>query len=191
MAFEGLSTWALHIIHHQIDADLVTTRYFPLARSWNHYPHKHLTQSGEYMIAAEEVGSTSCRLVSRKLSKNDHIEESSGLARQAQDDLPVYLENLNCYPSSLADSRRFLLLGQNDDEIMRLLIAPLKGHALIIKALSLTFNEAKRRLEAEWGKRQAFRDKGIEETGEQNTVMEGNRREKNEQRDERAGSASH
>ncbi len=82
------------------------------------------------------------------------------------------IDNVICYPSSLADSRRFLLLGQNDDEKMRLLIEPSEGGALEIKSLSLTFNEAKRRLEAEWEKRNALRDKEIEETGDQNTTTE-------------------
>ena len=124
------------------------------------------------MIATEQVDRTSYRLVSRKVSKNYHFEEDSDFTRQDQDDLPVYLDNVICYPSSLAKSRRYLLLGQNDDEKMRLLIAPSEGRALEIKPLSLTFNEAKRRLEAEWGKRNALREREIEETGNQNTTTE-------------------
>lgn len=48
---------------------------------------------------------------------------------------------------------------------MRLLIAPRLGRTLEIRPLSLTFNEAKRRLEAEWGKRLTLEDKEMEETG--------------------------
>lgn len=113
----------------------------------------------------------SYRLVSRKLSKSDWFEEDSDSTRQDQDDPPVYLDNVICYPLSLADSHTILLLGQNDDEKMRLLIAPLEGRALEIKSLSLSFNEAKRRLEAEWGKRQALGEDKIEDTGKQNTAV--------------------
>ena len=117
------------------------------------------------MIETEQVDRTSYRLVSRKLAKDELFEENSDLWRQDQDDLSVYLDNFICYPSRLADGDRFLLLGQNDDEKMRLLIAPSEGHDLEITVLSLTFNEAKRRLEAEWEKRRALMDKEIEETG--------------------------
>ncbi|CAF9942025.1 hypothetical protein IMSHALPRED_003161 [Imshaugia aleurites] len=193
MAFRHYPERLPHVIL-ELDANPVTTRYFPLTYGeeyWEDPPRDHLTRSGEHLIETEEVDRTSYRLVSRKLPKGDLCEEDSDVTSQNQDGQRVYLENAVFYPSSLADGDRFLLLGENDDEIMRLLIAPREGRALVIKPLSLTFNEAKRRLEAEWGKRQAFRDKEIEETGDQNTVMEENRREKNEQRDERAGSASH
>ena len=183
MAFEtDWSFLALQVIH-QLDADPVTTRYFPLTHQY--YSHKYLTPSGEYVIGTEEVDRTSYRLVSRKLAKYDLFEENSDFTRQDQDDLPVYLDNVVCYPSSLADGDRYLLLGQNDDEIMRLLIAPSEGRTLEIKSLSLTFNEAKRRLETEWAKRQALRDKEIEETGKQNTAME-----ENEKRGKRGSLAS-
>ncbi len=172
VAFESpWTSWALYVTHHQLDADPVITRYFPLI-DYQYCPHKHLTPSGEYMIGTEEVDRTSYRLVSRKLSKNDHFEEDSGFTRQSQDDPPVYLDYVICYPSSLADGYQFLLLGQNDDEKMRLLMAPSEERALEIKTLSLTFNEAKRRLEAKWEKRNVLRDKEIEETGNQNTITE-------------------
>lgn len=187
MAFEtGWSSSApssAPYVLHQLDADPVTTRYFPL--TYQYYSHNYLTPSGEYVIETEEVDRTSYRLVSRKLAKNDLFEENSDFARQDRDDLPVYLDNVVCYPSSLADGDRYLLLGQNDDETMRLLIAPSEGRTLEIKSLSLTFNEAKRRLETEWGKRQALRDKEIEETGKQNTAME-----ENEKRGKRGSLAS-
>lgn len=88
---------------------------------------------------------------------------------------------------------------------MRLLIAPREGRALEITPLSLSFNEAKRRLEAEWEKRWALRDKETGGTGEQNTVMEDSseedrneedraeedRREENDSRDKIADWPSH
>ena len=118
------------------------------------------------MIETEEVDRTSYRFVSRKqLAKDDLFEEDSDFRRQDQDDLPVYLDDVVCYPSRLADGYRYLLLGQNDDEKMRLLIAPSEGRDLEITVLSLTFNEVKRRLETEWEKRRALKDKEIEETG--------------------------
>ena len=174
-----------HVIH-ELDADPVTTRYYPL----NHrdYPQNRLTPCREYVIETEEVDRTSYRLVSRKLLKGDLCEEDSDVLSQNQDDQGVHLDNVVCYPSRLADSDRFLLLGENDDEKMRLLIAPRAGRALEITYLSLSFNEAKRRLEAEWEKRRALRETG--EMGEQSAVMEDSSQE-DENRGKRANSPSH
>ena len=204
-------------IIHEIDAGPVTTRYYSLEHQG--YTQKHATPSGEYVIETEEVDGTSSQLVSRKLLKADLCEENSHVTSQHQDDQRVYLNNVVCYSSRLADSDRFLLLGKNDDEKMRLLIAPREGQALEITTLSLSFNEAKRRLEAEWEKRQALRDKETGRTREQSAVLEEdsseedssedcsedgskvdrseedrceeNRREKNDIRGERAYSPSH
>lgn len=159
-----------HVIQ-QFDADPVTTRYFPLAY-WGSL-HPHLTPSGEYLINTEEVNPTSHRFVSRKLPNDDLGEENLDYTGQDQDDLPVYLDNVVCYSSRLADGDRFLLLGDNDDKEMRLLIAPREGRALEIKPLSLSFNEVKRRLEAEWRKRRVLRDKEMEETGKQDPAIGG------------------
>ncbi len=176
MAFECQWTpWALHVIHHQLDAGPVTTRYIPLLDLDRYHPVKHLTPSGEYMIATEEVDRTSHRFVSRKLSRNDHFEGDSDSTHQDQDDSPVYLDDVVCLSSRLADSNRFLLLGENDDEKMRLLIVPREGRALEIKPLSFSFNEAKRRLEIEWEKRRALKEKEKEkeETGRQSPAVGG------------------
>lgn len=129
------------------------------------------------MIGTEKVDRTSYRLVSRKLPKADLLEEDSHLTSQNQDDQQVHLENVICYPSHLADDYQFLLLGKNNDEKMRLLIAPREGRALEITTFSLSFNEAKRRLEAEWEKRRALKDKETRGTEEQSAVMEENRSE--------------
>ena len=164
MAFEpSWVFWALYVVH-QLGVEPVTTRYIPL-QDFPSYPLKHITPSGEYMIATEEVDRTSYRLISRKLSKNEDFEADATCTRQDQDDLPVYLDNVIYYPSGLADSSRFLLLGQNDDEKMRLLIAPREGRALEIRPLTLSFNEVKRRLNVEWEKRRALMDKEIGGTG--------------------------
>ena len=172
MAFESpWTSWALYIIHHQLDADPLTTRYFELPYD-GCYSRNNLTPSGGYMIAPDVVDRTSYRLISRKLLNNHHFKELSDFTPQEQDDLSVYLDNFICYPSSLADSDRFLLLGSNDDEKMRLLIAPREGRALEIRSLPLTFNEAKQRLEAEWAKRHALRDRETGETGKGNTTTE-------------------
>ncbi len=125
------------------------------------------------MVATEEVDRTSHRLVSRKLSRNDHSEGDSDSTHQDQDDLPVYLDDVIYYAARLADSDRFLLLGENDDEKMRLLIAPREGCALEIKPLSLSFNEAKRRLEIEWEKRRALKEKEMEKRGRQSPAVGG------------------
>ena len=124
------------------------------------------------MIETDEVDRNSYRLVSRKLLKADLCEEESHVTSQNQDDQQVSLDNFICYSSRFADSDRFLLLGENDDEKMRLLIAPREGWALEITPLSLSFNEAKRRLEAEWEKRRALGYKETGGTGEQNKVVE-------------------
>lgn len=62
----------------------------------------------------------------------------------------VLLRNIASYSSALAAADRFLLLGANDDENMRLLIAPHDERTPVIKTLSLTFAEARSRLEREW-----------------------------------------
>ena len=61
----------------------------------------------------------------------------------------VLLRNVASYSSKLAVADRYLLLGINDDEKMRLLIAPHDEGTPIIKTLSLTFAEARARLEKE------------------------------------------
>ena len=62
----------------------------------------------------------------------------------------VWLEDITSYSSHLIDAERFLLLGAHDDEKMRMLIVPRDGRTPIIKTLSLTFAEARSRLEKEW-----------------------------------------
>ena len=59
----------------------------------------------------------------------------------------VVLRNVASYSSKLAVADRYLLLGKNDDERMRILIAPRDEGTPIIKTLSLTFAEARARLE--------------------------------------------
>ena len=51
---------------------------------------------------------------------------------------------------SMTDADRFLLLGPNDNEKMRLLLVPYDGRVPEIRTLSLTFAEAKARLEEKW-----------------------------------------
>ena len=169
MAFESGWKFSPYVIH-ELDADPVTTRYYRLSNYG--YPQNHLTSSGEYVIEIEQVDRTSYRLVSRKLPKFDLLEENPYVMSQNRDDQQVHLDNVICYPSRLADGDHFLLLGKNDDEKMRLLIAPREGRALEITFLSFSFNEAKTRLEAEWKKRRALRDKETGGTGGRSTVME-------------------
>ena len=156
---------------HKLDADPVTPRYYPI---YDGYPRSHIALFGEYVIKPEEVDRTSCRLVSKKLPKDNPCEEDFSITSQIRDDQRVSLDNVVCYPSYLSDSDRFLLLGENDDEKMRLLIAPREGRALEIRPLSLSFNEANRRLEVEWEKRRALKDQEIGGIEMQNTVTEEN-----------------
>ena len=157
------SDWTLPppCVIHRFDADSVTTRYFPLDDSGS--THSHLTPSGEHLINTEEVDRTSYRFLSRKLFKGDIGEENLDITSQDHDDPPVYLDNVVYCPPRFADGDRFLLLGENDDQKMRLLIAPREGRALEIKPVSLTFNEVKRKLETEWRKRRALRDEKSKE----------------------------
>ena len=61
----------------------------------------------------------------------------------------VVLHDVATYSSRFAVADRFLLLGANDDQKMRLLIAPHDGRSPVIKTLSLTFAEARARLAEE------------------------------------------
>ena len=147
---------------HELDTEPVTTRYYTLGYPC---PQICLTPSGEYMIESQRVDRTSDSLGLRKLLKGDIWEKDSDITRLIRDNEAVYLDKIICYPLSMSDSDRFLLLGENDDEEMRLLIAPREGRALEIRPLSLSFNEAKKRLEIECEKRQALKDEDTTGTG--------------------------
>ena len=148
----SLSSDFCYVIH-KLDAEPVTTRYHKIGY-W--CPHTWLTPSGGHVMKLERINPTSDSFGLKKLPKGDIWEEASDLTRAIQDNQPVYLDNLLCYPSSVSDSDRILLLGENDDEEMHVLIAPREGHALEIRPLSFSFNDAKRRLEIEWEKRRAL-----------------------------------
>lgn len=62
----------------------------------------------------------------------------------------VMLYDVGVYSSRFAAADLYLLLGANDDQKMRLLIAPNDERTPVIKTLSLTFAEARARLEKEW-----------------------------------------
>lgn len=62
----------------------------------------------------------------------------------------VVLDDVAAYSSHFAAADRYLLLGENDDQKMRLLIAPHDERTPVIKTLSLTFAEARARLEKKW-----------------------------------------
>ncbi|KAF6227691.1 hypothetical protein HO173_012021 [Letharia columbiana] len=77
----------------------------------------------------------------------------------------VVLRDIAAYSSHSAVADRYLLLGANDDEKMRLLIAPTDGRTPVIKTLSLTFAEARARLEKEWQRLHAnSQDQDLSET---------------------------
>ncbi len=67
----------------------------------------------------------------------------------------VRLHNIASYSSHHAAADRYLLLGATDEEKMRLFIAPRDGRTPVIKTLSLTFAEARSRLQKEWERLQA------------------------------------
>ena len=58
-------------------------------------------------------------------------------------------DDIVAVPARLSDSERFLLLGANDDENMRILLVPRDGHVPEIQHLSFSFAEARARLEKE------------------------------------------
>lgn len=62
----------------------------------------------------------------------------------------VVLYDVASYSSRFPVADRYLLLGANDDQKMRLLIAPHDERSPVIKTLSLTFAEARARLEKKW-----------------------------------------
>lgn len=62
----------------------------------------------------------------------------------------VILHDVAAYSSQIDPAEKFLLLGAEDHEKMRLLIAPFDGRTPVIKTLSLTFAEARARLEKGW-----------------------------------------
>ena len=72
----------------------------------------------------------------------------------------MVLRNVASYSSKLAVADRYLLLGKNDDEKMRILIAPHDEGTPIIKTLSLTFAEARARLEKERQRLHAAKPQG-------------------------------
>lgn len=76
----------------------------------------------------------------------------------SEEDPPIYLENIAAYPSSTTNADRFLLLGANDNEEMRSLILPLDGRVPKITPLSLTFAQAKIRLERKWELQYALKE---------------------------------
>ena len=79
----------------------------------------------------------------------------------------VCLSDIASYSSHSAAAYRFLLLGENDDERMRMLIAPYDERTPVIKTLSLTFAEARARLEKEWLRSQVeSQDQDLEDTVE-------------------------
>ena len=65
---------------------------------------------------------------------------------------PVVLGDVASYSSHFAVADCYLLLGAHDDEKMRLFIAPHDERAPVMKTLSLTFAEARSRLETKWRK---------------------------------------
>lgn len=77
----------------------------------------------------------------------------------------VMLRDVAAYSSEFAVADRYLLLGANDDDKMRLLIAPHDERDPVIKTLSLTFAEARSRLEKEWRRLHAkSQDQDLNET---------------------------
>lgn len=76
----------------------------------------------------------------------------------------VVLRDVASYSSHLAAADRYLLLGASDNDKMRLLIAPHDERAPVIKTLSLTFAEARSRLEKEWRRLHGrSQDQGLDE----------------------------
>ena len=62
----------------------------------------------------------------------------------------IQLNNITSCSLNHADANHYLLLGANHDEKMRLLIVPRDDGTPVIKTMSLTFTEARSRLEREW-----------------------------------------
>lgn len=112
-----------------IDTSPVPPRY--IRRRWS---------SDNFLIHFFDSGTNSLRLELGKFDNNGFWEDTR----------VVYLDYIASYSSDFAAADKFLLLGANDQERMRMLIAPRDGRTPVIKTLSLTFAEALSRLENEW-----------------------------------------
>ena len=121
--------WSLQRLD-QIDTAPVPTRY--IWKSWS---------LDNFFVIFHDDNNTSVTLELIKL-------DDSGFWRGNRP--AVLLEDIASYSSHWADADRFLLLGASDDEKMRMLIAPHDERTPVIKTLSLTFAEARSRLEKEW-----------------------------------------
>ena len=114
-----------------------------------------------YLMGVEDIYRPWASIYYSRLSKK-------GFWKQHQD-LVTSLEHFLAYPSSAIDAERYLLLGPNENEKMRLLTVPHGGRAPEIRSLSLTFAEAKLRLDKEWEAQHSLkereRNQHIRETG--------------------------
>ena len=86
------------------------------------------------MIRFDDIDSTCTKLSYMKPAKQGFW--------QIDHDPVISLENVTTYPMSMIKAERFLLLGADDDEKMRLLVIPSEGRAPEIKPFSLTLAEA-------------------------------------------------
>lgn len=120
---------------HPIDTRMVIPRYID-----GSYVANSLSFDNSRVIFHDDDNTS----VSLELIKFDDTDFKEGKKPA------VLLRNIASYSSQFATADRFLLLGANDDEKMRLLIAPHDEKTPVIKTLSLTFAEARSRLEKEW-----------------------------------------
>lgn len=113
-----------------IDTSPIPPRY--IQRRWS---------SDNFLIDLKNSNNNSSRLELIKFDDNGFWEDTRPT---------VYLNYIASYSLDFAAADQFLLLGANDQERMRMLIAPHDGRTPVIKTLSLTFAEALSRLENEW-----------------------------------------
>ena len=134
----GLQTWFQ--VFQQLPVDPSTPRFIRLK---SHYAIENNISGRDYSFTSvSDTGIAFADFSYIKADKQGFYDETVHR--------PVYLYNICSYSSSLTNADRFLLLGENDNEEMRLLTVPHDERVPEIMPLSLTFAEAQLRLCTEW-----------------------------------------
>lgn len=134
-----------HLIVHQMDINPVPARFICISSSFDNN-----------LVIFYEGNNASVALELIKFDDNGFWKGT---------ETAVVLRDIAAYSSHFAVADRYLLLGASDNEKMRLLIAPHDEKAPVIKTLSLTFAEARSRLEKEWRRLHAkSQDQDLNET---------------------------
>ena len=134
-----------HIVH-RLDVNPVCPRI--LVASYLDY-EQQLCSSERHIQLSDDLRNSLTLIMTRPFQ---------GDSWQPFNDPTARLLDVALYPLHLRDTTKTLLLGENDDTKMRLLCAPNDGSTPEIIPVSLTFNEALSRLNAEYDRLMAARN---------------------------------